>query len=117
MNLRAERRERIAEFISSKRKTTAIEIFYALEGTDYEATTRTIWSDLQYLMYEKEYGIYVKNGGRDCGVYAESTWFYSQPISSKDIMYLESLQKYLPKNEIDKYLKVVKRVKRIKEEY
>ena len=116
MNLRAERRERIAEFISSKRRTTAIEIFYALEGTDYEASIPTIRRDVEYLMYEKDYGINTQHGGHSC-IYAESNWFYSQPISSKDIVYLESLQKYLPKNEIDKYLEVVKRVKRIKEEY
>ena len=116
MNLRAERRERIAEFISCKRKTTIESIFYALQGTDYEASKRTVRRDVEYLMYEKQYGIFTQscNGS---GVCAEPDWFYSQPISSKDITYLESLQRYLPKNEIDKYLEVVKRVKRIKEEY
>ena len=115
MNLRAERRERIAEFISCERYTTTDGIFYALQGTDYEVTTRTIWSDLQYLMYEKNYGIYIKNGGRDCGVYAERDWYYSQPISSKDILVLSRAIKLLPLDVQKECEEIVERIKRIKE--
>ena len=114
MNLRAERRERIAEFISCKRQTTIESIFYALQGTDYETSRRTIRRDVEYLMYEKNYGINTKHGGCSC-IYAESSWFYSRPVTSKDILIFQQAIVYLPDDFKQQYEEALKHVIRMKE--
>lgn len=114
MNLRAERREKIAEFISCKRHTTVDAIFYEFEGTDYEASIPTIRRDLEYLIIDKNYGIEMRCG---IGILAEKDWYYSRPISSKDIAFLEGLNKDIPIEKLEQFKDLVKRIKRMKEDF
>lgn len=114
MNLSAERREEIAKIVSIKRQTTIDGIFYALEGTDYEASKRTIERDLEYLIYDKNYGI-TKKQGLGGGIFADHDWFYSRPITNKDILTLSNAIKMLPINMQIECEKIVERIKRIKE--
>ena len=114
MNLRAERRERIAEFISCKRQTTIESIFYALQGTDYETSRRTIRRDLEYLMYDKQYGI-ITQPCKNSGVCAEPDWFYSRPVTSKDILIFQQAIVYLPDDFKQQYEEALKHVIRMKE--
>ena len=116
MNLHAERRERIAEFISRKRNTMAIEIFYAFQGTDYEASISTIRRDIDYLIDDKYYGITVQHGGLS-GIYANKDWFYSMPITSKDILTLQKTLAYLPLDLKRNVEEVILHVQRVKENY
>ncbi len=114
MNLRAERREKIAEFISCKRHTTVDAIFYEFEGTDYEASIPTIRRDLEYLIIDKNYGIEMRCG---IGVLAEKDWYYSRPISSKDISFMESLIDDVSAKNRDQLRDLIGRIKRLKETY
>ena len=114
MNLRAERREKIAEFVSCKRQTTVDAIFYEFEGTDYEASIPTIRRDLEFLIIDKNYGINMHSG---IGIYADKDWFYSRPISSKDIAFLEGLKADIPFDKLEQFKDLVKRINRIKEDF
>lgn len=114
VNLRAERREKIAEFISCKRHTTVDAIFYEFEGTDYEASIPTIRRDLEYLIIDKNYGIEMRCG---IGILAEKDWYYSRPISSKDIAFLEGLKTNVPKDKLEQFNDLVKRINRIRENF
>ena len=116
MNLQGERRERIAEIVSCKRITTIEAIVFELEGSDYEASKSTVLRDLNYLIYEKNYGMYLQHGGKS-GVYAERDWFYSRPISSKDIAFLEGLKADIPFDKLEQFKDLVKRINRIKEDF